>query len=414
MAAMLILAAAPVRAGQRRGMVPLRGAINQAATPTCSNPDASYFGGPIVQTPTIVAVFWNATVNSTLQANIGQFYADVTQSSYWVALQEYGTVGLSPGSNQAILPGTLGGSVVIVPSTCPASVTSTCRLTDAQVQAELTTQIGQGNLPPPTVDCTGNSNTIYMVAFPPNISLFGPAGVGKSCVSFCAYHNTGAYGTSSVPLVYGALMDVFTGPCADGCGGNATALDNATSIAAHELVESVTDPDIGLDEQDVFASPAAWGDNNNGCGEIADICEDGSAGDTITVSARSWVVQEFWSNRQGKCTSTGPSMPVCAGTNLSNCRLCSCADNGQACGGGTCETTSTNVLYGGCEQCTATGGNCTPGQTCEQSATRAEDDTCQASVSTPVPAIGNKAPLLAALLFLFSLGAAKRSGESAP
>jgi hypothetical protein len=294
----------------------------------------------------IIAVFWNSNVNATLQANIGQFYADVTLSSYWPWLEEYDSVGLNPGTQQAILPGSSGGDVVLVPQRCAATTTTSCALTDADIQVELVRQIGLGVLPAPTLDCTGNANTLYMVDLPPNVSLSGPSGAGKSCVmnGFCGYHSTGTYGANKIPLVYGALMDVFTGPCSKGCSNNTTALENATDLHSHELVESVTDPDVGLDTDSNYAYPAGWGDNNNECGEIADICDDGKAGDTITVSGRSWVVQEIWSNEQGKCTSTGPAaQAVCSGATVTNCRLCSCGDNGGACDDATpvCETTST-------------------------------------------------------------------------
>jgi len=333
-----------------------------------------------------VAVFWNSNVNAQIQANMGQFYADVTQSTYWPWLQEYDSVGLTSGGHngdQAILGVSSGGSFVIVPSLCPASTTTTCKITDAQLQAELTRQINGGVLPAPALDCTGNAKTVYMVSFPPNISLTGPTGVGKSCVQFCAYHNTGTYGSTGTALVYAALMDEFSGGCATGCGSNATGLENSTDTASHELVEAVTDPDIGLDTGNAYAYPAGWGDNNNGCGEVADICDDGGAGDTITVSGRSWVVQEIWSNKQNKCTSTGTAQAICSGTTVTNCRKCSCGDDGAACSGSTsvCETTSTNVLFGGCEQCTATNNTCGT-FSCQQSATPAQDDIC--SSCTPI------------------------------
>ncbi len=361
------------------GMKPYRGGKQQTATPQCNNPKVSYFGGPIVMTPIIVPVFWNGNVNAALTApttGIAQFYADVTVSSYWPWLQEYDTVGLAGGSEQAILPGTATAGVTIAPVKCPTTTTTTCNLTDAQLQTELNRQIGLGVLPPPTLDCTNNARTIYMIEFPHNIKLTGPQGVGTSCVGYCAYHNTGTYGTNT-PLIYGVLMDEFTGACATGCGTNATAMENSTDTASHELVEAITDPDIGLDTGAGYQAPAAWGDNNNGCGEVGDICDDDGTGDTITVSGRNWVVQEIWSNKQNKCTSTGTAQAVCSGTTLTNCRKCSCGDDGGACTGSTsvCETTSTNVLFGGCEQCTATSKNCTGG-TCEQSTTPALDDIC--------------------------------------
>ena len=351
----------------------------QSAMPICANPHLTYFGGPILQSPVIVAVFWTSSVHPLVQANIGQFYADVTKSSYWRWLHEYDTVGLTGGTNQAILPGSLGGNVVISPLKC-APGGSNCQLTDQDIQDELARQIKLGFLPAPTLDCTGNTNTIYMVDLPPNISLSGPGGSGNSCVSmgFCAYHGTGTYGPSNIPLVYAANMDLFTGPCSFGCGGNATPLQDTTSLHSHELVEAVTDADIGLVTGNNYAFPAAWGDNNNMCGEIADICADGSPGDIITVAGRSWTVQPEWSNLQNKCTSTGPAPAICTGTTVAGCRKCSCGDDGVACNGAAavCETTSTNVLFGACEQCTAGTGTCTLGATCQQSPTPALDDLC--------------------------------------
>jgi hypothetical protein len=370
--------------GYLPGVIPYRGGPQIAqATAQCKSPKLAYFGGPLLQSPVIIAVFWNSSVNATLTASIGQFYTDVTQSSYWTWLQEYNTVGLSPGTNQAILPGSFGGSFTLTPSRCPAG-TAACSITDAELQSELAAQIESSALPAPTLDCTGNSNTIYMVSFPPNVTLSGPDGAGNSCANggFCAYHNTGTYGTSKTPIVYAALMDQFTGPCKSGCGGNSTPLENSTDAASHELVEAVTDADIGLDTQNGYADPAGWGDNSNQCGEIADICDDGKAGDTITVSGRTWVVQELWSNKQGKCTSTGPDLPVCSEAAPTSCRACSCGDNGgacatpQTCGGGGVATQcgcaaltacpagadcgSVPDNCGGTLQC----GTCTAPQTC--------------------------------------------------
>ena len=263
-----------------------------AVSPVCASPKLSYFGGPILSQVQIVPVFWNSNVNAQVQANLPQFYADVTQSTYWCWLREYST------PTQPLLPGTAVAGITLVPSHCPGS--ASCSLTDANVESELVRQVGLGVLPAP------NANTLYMVHFPPNIVLAGPSGAGTSCANngFCAYHNTFMSGTNV--YVYGCIMDEYSGGCATGCGADANGLQDTTDTASHELVESVTDPYVGLDTANNYAYPCGWADNNNECGEIADICDAGAAGDTITVSGRSWVVQEIWSNVQGKCTSTGP------------------------------------------------------------------------------------------------------------
>jgi hypothetical protein len=281
-------------------------ALGARQTPTCASPHGSYFGGPILSQVEIVPVFWNSNVNAQLTApitGIAQFYADVTQSTYWTWLREYST------PTQTILPGTAYEGITIVPLNCPGTTTGTCDLTDPDVQQELVRQVGLGVLPAPT------SNTLYMIHFPPNIALTGPAGKATSCEfgTFCAFHYSFMSGTNV--YVYGCLMDTFTGGCATGCDNNATAMENATDTASHELVESVTDPYVGLDTSGEYAYPCGWADNNNDCGELADICDAGGAGDTITVSGRSWVVQSIWSDCQGKCTATGPAD---AGDSLTN------------------------------------------------------------------------------------------------
>jgi hypothetical protein len=281
-------------------------AAHAGVTPTCSHPQLAYFGGRVLANVKIVPVFWGSHVNAQLTApttGIAQFFADVTQSTYWSWLCEYDT------PNEHIGPGTATAGMTITPSI--GAGTSNFTVTDAQIQSELVSQVTAGHLPAP------DSNTVYMISFPPNATVKGPSGAGTSCSDFCAYHNSFMNGSNPIVYCYAVLMDSFTGGCSTGCGANSTDMENATDTASHELVESVTDPDIGLDTDlsVPYAYPCAWADNNNNCGEMADICDANAAGDTITVSGRSWVVQELWSDCQSKCTSTGPS-PMVSNTNV--------------------------------------------------------------------------------------------------
>jgi hypothetical protein len=235
--------------------------------------------------------------------------------------------------------------VVITPVKCPASTTTNCTIKDADIQTELLRQINTlKTLPTPDTDCTGNTKTIYMIHFPANV-LIRDRTIGNSCAAggFCAYHNTGNY-TATVPLLYGAMMDEYSGGCATGCGTNSTNLANTTETASHELAEAATDADVGL--ATAFSAPLGWYDTN--CGEVGDICDDGvSKGDTITVSGRNWTVQQLWSQKQHKCTSTGPAKTcpagyVCGSVSDScdgtiNCGTCS---GGDSCNAPTCDTTA--------------------------------------------------------------------------
>ena len=280
------------------------------ATPQCKSPLLSYFDGPILSSVDVVTVNWNSNVNPLTSGNMPQFYQDLTGSAFFAAIGEYSTAGIPGGSDQELGFGSSHNltGYTITPAICPASKTSPCIVTDAQLQTELQNQIKNGALPPAAVDSLGFTTTYYSVHFPPNVIVQDPS-FAQSCNDFCSYHNTG--GTIANPLVYGVLPDTFTTACS-ACGK--TPMSAMTTDAAHELTEAVTDALIGLDTnlQVAFAYPAGWGDNDNDCGEVEDICDDGTE-DPFTVSGRTWFVNEFWSNRLGECISSAPartSVPI--------------------------------------------------------------------------------------------------------
>jgi len=62
--------------------------IRANVTPVCKSPSVSYFGGPVIANVEVVPVFYGPLVNSQLVANMPQFFADVTVSTYWSWLCE--------------------------------------------------------------------------------------------------------------------------------------------------------------------------------------------------------------------------------------------------------------------------------------------------------------------------------------
>lgn len=115
-------------------------------------------------------------------------------------------------------------------------------------------------------------------------------------------------------ILYIVLPDTQSAAFLAGCGSPSatTAFAIAQSVASHELVETITDPDVGLASS--YAPPLGWYDPVNG--EIADICvstlTDPNATETGTDDV-TYVVQKEWSNDSGKCIvdegSTIPSEP---------------------------------------------------------------------------------------------------------
>jgi hypothetical protein len=341
----------------------------QPQAPTCH---LNYYGGKVIQNVVVHEVNWGSGVNATVQSTLGGFYAAVSASAYFDWLAEYNTVGLNgtsdglAGSNQGISHGTFGGMYTITPSVVTTTVT------DAQIQTELAAQINAGMLPQPSLAADGGVNSIYMIDFPFGITI-DQGGGSKSCVVFCAYHGTFTLNGKSVPYgVHPDMMNPSSG-CFTGCGGSATQINNVTSVHSHELVESVTDLEIGLTQ--TVKRPLAWYSTANNCGEIGDICNAQQG------SVAGYTVQKEWSNAAGACiVSKATVPPICTGTSTpAGCRVCTAADDGIGCSGATphCETTSGNVKYGTCVACTnsAQCSGATP--VCGKSATAAADDVCR-------------------------------------
>ena len=203
----------------------------------------NYYGGPVISNVEVIVVFWGTGVDVSVQSGIGQYYSDLSGSSYIDLLSEYDTVGVTPvgggtPTGQSIGHGTFLGAYTITPSFVGTTVD------DTNIQAELAAQIQAGHLPAPTVDAQGFSNTLYMTYFPPGISI--TQGGSSSCTAggFCAYHGTLLNGGLDVP--YGVMPDMGpTSGCATGCGSG-TTFDIYTAVSSHEFAEAITDADVGL------------------------------------------------------------------------------------------------------------------------------------------------------------------------
>ena len=250
-------------------LMPL-GVEPRAAIPA---PHLNYYGGAVLSNVAVVVVFWGPNVAVTTRSQIGGFYSAVTNSAYFDWLTEYNT------PTQIIGRGSLRSTVTITP------LHTSQLIDDTDIQAELNSQISASALPAP------DANTLYMVYFPPGIVI--TEGGYTSCVDFCAYHGT--FRRSGSSTFYGVMPDMGPGTgCATGCGGDPTPFNNLTSVSSHEMIESVTDAEVGL--ATVLGPPLAWYDPTYG--EIGDICNAQQG----TIAG--YVVQQEWSNTAGACIVT--------------------------------------------------------------------------------------------------------------
>jgi N-acetylneuraminic acid mutarotase len=269
-----------------------------------------YFGGRVVSNIQVVQVLYGSgnyipQVTSTGTPSMASFYQGVLNSPYVDWLSEYNT------GTQNIGRGSFLSQVTIN----PAPEHNGSFIDDTQIQAELSTQIQAGNLPAPSHDAQGNNNTYYAVFFPhgKTISLQG----FTSCSFFCAYHGTIANAGGAGEISYGVHPDFQPGSgCEFGCGAAATQFGNYTQVASHELVETMTDPEVGL--APFIGPPLAWYDPS--FGEIGDICNDQN-GHMVGSDGVTYDVQTEFSNQLNDCVVTSPfSTPLIVGPPAETCR----------------------------------------------------------------------------------------------
>jgi hypothetical protein len=244
-----------------------------------------YFGGKVIQSPKVVQVLYGAgtylrQLTSTGSLTMPGAYSQLVSSGVLDWLKEYYT----PSPGQMIGRGSYLGSLQIAPAASHNGST----ITDASIQTELAAQISAGALPAPT------DNHVYMVNFPSGktINIDG----ALSCTEFCAYHSTFKIGSQNV---YYSVLPALTGGCATGCGGGNDPFQNQQSVASHELVSAITDPEIGL--ATTFGPPLGWYDPTNG--EIGDIC-NGQLGTFTGTDGASYAIQNEFSNQQQACITT--------------------------------------------------------------------------------------------------------------
>jgi hypothetical protein len=290
--------ATPVQAARTRlggpHIMPFNsGGPRAAAAP--SGAHLTYYGGRVLSNVQVVQVVYGSgtylpqtTGNTT--PTVSSFYAGVTNAPYFDWLTEYNTnlSSQNPRTNQAIGRGSFGGRFTITPS----AANNGAQIQDSNIQAELQAQVAAHHLPQPALDSAGNTNTLYAIFFRHGQSMC----MGGSCSlvagGFCAYHGTIAAG-GGLPELYYSVQPDLTGQA--GCG-TGTDFQNTTSVASHEMVEAVTDGEVGLATVD--APPLAWYDQTNG--EIGDIC-NAQQGAITGGDGISYTVQKQFSNVANDC-----------------------------------------------------------------------------------------------------------------
>ncbi len=294
--------------GSTARKLPVRALANASTPGDNFLPHLTYYGGHVLPNVRVVSVYWNygsyftSADGVAFRSKADAFYAAVVHGPQFEWLSEYSTnlaaPDGSPGTNQVIGGGSFRGSVLLTPS-----ITGTS-FGEQSIISELGKQLDSHALP------ANDGDTLYMVHFPPEITIVD--GADQSCVSYCAFHDS--FGKDAANVYFAVMPDHSPGgACNLGCGESADWFSNLSSSASHELVETVTDPEVGTIVASSVCAPSwcdpASRDDLSIHGEIGDICEGNLVGDTTQApftdtGGATWVMQREWSNQASACITT--------------------------------------------------------------------------------------------------------------
>jgi hypothetical protein len=269
-----------------RGAMPRHAETTRAALTTATpEPLAEYLGGKVLQHVKVYGVLWGSggtfqpVVTNASPPNMADFFTRVANSRYVDWLGEYST------GSQFIGRGSFAGMYTITPAHNHDHATVD---DEDDIQPELIAQIAAGHLPLPS------ANSLYVLMFRSGQTITRDG--TRSDTDYCAYHSTTT--SDFVSIRYAVLPDTASDA---GCG-SAPGAANFTAVASHELVESITDPDVGL-------GTLAWYDSENG--EISDICENHPSGFTGLIEG--YRVVSNWSNEAKACILSGLPRTIAVG-----------------------------------------------------------------------------------------------------
>jgi hypothetical protein len=220
-----------------------------------------YEGGPVVYCPSVYTSFWGSSwtgANAALAAQLNQFVQDLLAATPWMnTLTQYGVSGVG-GFVQA-------SYLEYVPTT----------LTVQSYEAIFQSCINAGLIPEPNNVNNNKIVQIILVFLDQNVGINGGGrqlnipGAGDA-----GYHDSFTTAKGN-PFIY--AFSEFSN------------VQTISTIMSHEFAEMITDPLYN-----------AW-TPDHAAHEIGDYCEGQNT--TITVSGRTWTVQQIWSDVANSCVA---------------------------------------------------------------------------------------------------------------
>jgi hypothetical protein len=222
----------------------------------------TFHGGALLPNVEAQAVFLGASWQSnaalqTQKVQLNAFLSGLVQSKFMDGLTLAGYNVYRGTSSAGVTDGVTFGKKGI---------------TDAQIQGDIQSLINAGQVQPP------DANRLYVVYVQPGVVIH--TSFGSSSTTFLGYHGAFAGHTAlGAPIdVHYAVIDYPGAPNFTAKSqGFASNLDELTSVAAHELAESATDPNVGY-------KTLGWYDDRKN-GEIGDLTQ-------LNTTLNGFLVQE--------------------------------------------------------------------------------------------------------------------------
>ena len=274
-----------IKSGAKHYLLPRGSAASNAAV-TVDN--LTYKGGPVEVNSSInYAIFWEPLktkkvnkVSPNYNNLVVRFLQDVGGSAlYGLSTQYYQLPGPQFIQNSSGL-----GGAVVDQSLYPGPV-----IYDLYLQLEITKVMQK-------MHWTGGIGHEFFVYTASNELICSTGGCSNTV--YCAYH--GSFQSGGQTVLYAAMPYPTTVPV--GCDTPSSpngdrAADDVINVTSHELIETVTDPLVGVNP--------AWTDSVGQ--EIGDKCNftfgptDGSGAD-VYMNGHPYIVQQEWSNRASGCS----------------------------------------------------------------------------------------------------------------
>jgi hypothetical protein len=279
----------PMRTKKATSSLPQKGAKKPVPT-VQGGQNLVYHGGPVLHNPAAVLIFWgpdwlNDPTTEGAQQVVETMFSDFGHTQYENVDSQYNDAG-------GFISNSLDFPLIFTDGSVPPNEGTNCpfqAVDDATLQAEVNAVQASFHFP------SNDGSTTYFV-FTESEFVVWDSSLGCSANSlggnYCGYHNW----DSSASESYAAMPFPDLAGCWAGLAPNGNAFGDAlTSIAAHELTESVTDP-LGN----------AWWESDNGF-EIGDKCawdfSGGPAGYTDLNNNGVFAIQTEYSNASGECVN---------------------------------------------------------------------------------------------------------------